>query len=264
MAEGPDERFVRYLSHWLVSLGCISVSSKLILPSKEHKFFTSCFVMEIEGRWCIVTAGHVLNKIDEYVKSWTNLTHRFVLYDSFGTFTTRVGLMEFDYREPVMREDRPSGLDFGAILLTPSEQATLRGHGVFAVEEPYWNQDLPPRFQEFALLGLPLQNMKLDNPGEAGFQPVYLRVEPTSDLPGDYKQHTDPVHYFKVMEPSRPDLDIEGMSGCPVFAFHKPIGSDDYKTIIFAMQNSWFKNRRVLAASSLRFAGNLLRQRLKP
>lgn len=261
MSEEGDQRFVRYLSHFLVSLGCVSISSRLIPPSKEQKFFTSGFILEVGGTWYFVTAGHVLNDIATYIRSWPDLEHKFVLYASFGTFTIRTGLLEFAYREPVFCEDLPSGLDFGAIRLTPSEQQTLRQIGVFPVEERYWDQPVPSQFRDFALLGLPLQNMDLETPREAGFQPVYLRVEPTTDLPETYVKMTDPMRFFKIMGPVDPGLDIEGMSGCPVFAFHKPDGSDDIKALVIAMQSSWFASRRVIATSDLRNAGELLRMK---
>ncbi len=261
MEQDSEIRFVNYLSHFLVSLGCISISSRLITPAREQKFFTSAFVMELEGVWYLVTAGHVLNRIKAYVEGWRDLLHEFVIFPSFGTFTIPAGLQRFAYRDPVFCEVRDSGLDFGAIRLTPTEQGWLQQIGVLPVEERFWNQTLPDEFDDYALLGLPTQDMELDRQGEASIQPVYIRVEPTDDLPEDYAGYTDPMHFYRIMEPTRPDLDIEGMSGCPVFAFHKPAHSDDVKTIIFAMQSSWFRSRKVIATSSLRFAGNLLRDR---
>lgn len=168
-------------------------------------------------------------------------------------------LVRFAYREPVFSVHRPAGLDFGAIRLTPSEQAHVRANGVVAVEERVWDQDLPQSFSEFALLGLPLQNMDLDTPGEAGIQAVYLRIEPVTGVPPEYAGQTDRMRYFRVLEPSRHDLDIAGMSGGSVFAFHQRDGKD-VQSVICAMQSSWLPRQRVLAMCDLRYAGNLLRQ----
>jgi hypothetical protein len=259
MSQDPeDRRFVSYMGHFLVSLGCISVSSKLIPPAKEQKFFTSGFVIEVNGDWYLVTCGHVLNKIRTYIDSWPQLTHTFVIYSGMGTFAINRELVRFNYREPDFCVDRNEGLDFGAIKLTPSERATLSSNSVIVVEERYWDQDLPLEFSKFAEMGLPLQNMDLDTPGQAGIQPVFLRVEPTGVEP-EYAHHTDKMRYFKIMEPSRLGLDIEGMSGCPVFAFWERPGKD-MKALVCAMQSGWLlPKKRVLATVDLRFACQQLR-----
>ncbi len=260
--DDADARFVRYLSHFLVSLGCVSVSSRLIPPAKEHKFFTSGFVIEVGGEWYLVTAGHVLNAIAEYRRTQPDLIHDFVIFSGFGTFATDRELTRFAYRDPVYCVDRPEGLDFGAIKLTPAERSRLTLNGVMAVEERYWDQPLPTEFSDYALLGLPFQNMELTTPGEAGFQPVYLRVSSLPDKPDEYAVHSDPMRYFRVMEPSRPDLDIKGMSGCPVFAFRQQEGKD-IQALVCGVQSSWFARPRITAATDLRFAASLLREAVR-
>lgn len=248
-----DLRFVNYMGHFLVSLGCISVSSKLIPPATEKKFFTSGFVVELDGDWYLVTCGHVFNAIKQYIAGHPQLIHTFVVYSGMGTFAINRELVKFDIREPDFCVDRHEGLDFGAIKLTPSERTTLSANSVIAVEQQYWDQDLPPEFSKFAELGLPLQNMDLNTPGQAGIQPVFLRVEPAAGVEPEYAHQTDKMRYFKVMEPSRPDLDIVGMSGCPVFAFWERSGKD-MKALVCAMQSSWLPAKRIVATVDLRFA----------
>lgn len=254
-----DRRFVGYLSHFLVSLGCVSVSSRLVPPATEQKFFASGFVIELEGTWYLVTAGHVFNAIRDYLTRHPQLAHTFVVHAGLGTFSPNRELARFAYRDPVFCVDRREGLDFGAIRLMPLEQALLQANGIIAVEERVWDQDLPEQFSEFALLGLPEQNMDLDTPGEAGIQAVCLRAESATGVPPEYSHHTDRMRYFRVMEPSRPDLNIEGMSGCPVFAFRQHEGHG-VQAVVCAMQSSWLRRQRVLAACDLRYAGNQLRQ----
>lgn len=256
--EERERRFVNYLSHFLVSLGCVSVSSRLIPPAVEHKFFTSGFVIELEGEWYLVSAGHVFNDIATHRNGHPELIHDFVIFSGFGTFATDRELARFRYRDPVFCVDRPAGLDFGAIKLTSGERSQLKLNAVQAVEERVWNQDLPPDFADFALLGLPFQNMQLTTPGQAGFQAVYLRVHSLPSKPSQYASQSDPMRYFQVMEPSRPDLDIAGMSGCPVFAFRQGNG-EDVKAVVCGVQSSWYSKPRITAATDLRFAANLLR-----
>lgn len=257
-----DARFVNYLSHFLVSLGCVSVSSRLIPPATEQKFFTSGFVIEVLGDWYFVSAGHVFNEIATYRRSWPHLHHQFVIFSGFGTFAATRELVRFDYREADFCVDRPEGLDFGAIKLTGGERAHLSANSVLAVEERVWDQSLPASFSDFALLGLPYQNMELTTPGEAGIQPVYLRLEALASKPAQYAAHTDPMRYFKVMEPSRPDLNIKGMSGCPVFAFEQRPGQD-VRAVVCGVQSSWYSGPRITAATDLRFAANLLREAVR-
>jgi hypothetical protein len=143
MQQDSDIRFVNYLSHFLVSLGRISVSSSAIPPAKEQKFVTSGFAMDLEGIWYLVMAGHVLERIKVYVDSWRDLIHEFAIFPSFRTYTIRAGLQRFAYRDSVFCEDHESGLDFGVIRLTRAEQALLQQIGVLPVRERVWNQNLP-------------------------------------------------------------------------------------------------------------------------
>lgn len=257
-----DLDFVRYMGRFLVSLGCISVSSKLIPPATERKFFTSGFVIELIGDWYLVTCGHVFDGIRKYIARQPQLIHTFVIHSGLGKFAIERELVRFNYREPDFSVHRDEGLDFGAIKLTASERAILSSNNIIPVQERVWDQDLPPQFSKFAELGLPLQHMDLDKPGEAGIQPVYLRVEPTIGVEPRYAHQTDKMRYFKVMEPSRPDLNILGMSGCPVFAFREQPGRD-VQFIACAAQSSWLPTSRILATVDLRFAGQQLRMAIK-
>ena len=85
--------------------------------------------------------------------------------------------------------------------------------------------------------------------------PAVTSVEP------QYARQTDRMRYFKVMEPSRPDRDIVGMSGCPVFAFSEKPGHD-LQVIVCAMQSSWLPTKRILATVDLRYACHQLRAAL--
>ncbi len=256
-----DLRFVNYLSHFLVSLGCISVSSKVIPAAQEQKFFTSGFVVELNGEWYLVSCGHVFNRIGMYIASYPQLTHTFVIHSGMGTFAIDRELVRFNYREPEFCVERREGLDFGAIKLTSSERNILSRNGILVVEERYWDRELPAKFSKFAELGLPFQDMDLDTPGQAGIQPVYLRVEPSVGIEPQYAHQTDAMRYFKVMEPSRADLDIKGMSGCPVLAFCEEPGQN-VKALVCAMQSTWLPAKRILATVDLRFACQQLRAAL--
>src|SRR3954471_17505363 len=95
-----DLDFVRSMGHFLVSLGCISVSSKLIPPATERKFFTSGFVIELNGDWYLVTCGHMFDGIRRYAVAYPQLTHTFVIHAGLGKFAIDRELVRFNYREP--------------------------------------------------------------------------------------------------------------------------------------------------------------------
>lgn len=256
--EEKDLHFVRHMSHFLVSLGCVSVSSPLVPPAVERKVFTSGFVIELGGDWYLVTCGHVFRGLRKYLAAHPQLLHTFVVHGGFGTFAVDRGLLRFDYREPDFCVHREEGLDFGALKLTIAERAALARNRIIAVSEAVWDQDVPPQFSAFAVLGLPRQNMDLDTPGEAGIQPVFLRIEPYAGVEPQYAHQTDPMRYFRVMEPSRPDLDVKGMSGGPVFAFWEQPGKD-VQVIVCGMQSAWLPSKLILVTVNLTQAGRELR-----
>src|SRR5687768_1717651 len=95
-----DLDFVRYMGRFLVSLGCISVSSRLIPPATERKFFTSGFVIELNGDWYLVTCGHVFDSIRKYIARQPQLIHTFVIHSGLSKFAIDRELVRFNYREP--------------------------------------------------------------------------------------------------------------------------------------------------------------------
>src|SRR5437870_2716589 len=98
IAEPPTEKdFVQYMSQFLVSLGCRSRHPRLILPGSEHKFFTSCFVIEVAKDLYLVTAAHVFKEIQQHLRSNPNLLHEFVLFFGFGRFSVRREPITFPY-----------------------------------------------------------------------------------------------------------------------------------------------------------------------
>jgi hypothetical protein len=260
MTEDQEKEFVRYLCRHLVSLGCVHAPRIVTAQNPERKFFTSGFVMVLKDRWLLVTAGHVLEQINQLMRTSPERSYRFILADLFGIHASFSDPIPFEYRKPVCAgHDEDSGLDFAALELNLIERSLLEKNGVMPLYERNWKEQAGVQFTGYGMVGLPYQNMDLDKPNVAIVQPVFLRVFPIAEPPDALKKHTVPMLYAEIKEaPS--DLEIEGMSGCPVFGFVE--GKGDLQYYFVALQSGWLRKRRVIFAPLMSYLGSLLESAL--
>lgn len=250
---------VEYLSHFLLSLGCISNrKSPIITLEAEKKFFTSAFMMQVSDRYFLVTAGHVIYDIRTYVEEWKQYEHLQVVFPSLGKYSTPTNPIAFPLRDPTLCVDASTGLDFAALEMSQFEAAAFRTAGVIPVYEDTWMAGIPSGFDHFALLGIPTSHIDTSIPGKARIQTVLHRIELTEDIPSAFKYYTDENYFFKLMEPVEPDIELEGMSGGPIFAFNESTG----KMLIVGIQSSWVKSSKTLAVTNLKQAGLLIKNKI--
>jgi hypothetical protein len=259
--EVDPQAFLNYMCRFLVSIGCNSTPPPN-LSLADRKFFTSGFVLELSGQWYYVSSGHVFDSIAGYIDRHSGYSHTFVIHGGMGTHAVNKAAIEFTYQKPVFSVDRASGLDFGAIRLPPSVRQYLEDNAIIPVREVMWDHELAAGFSNYFAIGLPRLHMTLDSPRYASIQPVYLRLDSTNNIEPQYRLFTDRMRYFRVPAEGDLNLDLEGMSGCPVFALRENSGADA-EVAVCALQSSWLPGKRFLAAVDLRSAASELRSFLR-
>src|SRR5262245_55374717 len=115
---------------------------------KEIGFNFSGFILSIRGRWNLVTAGHILRKLESGLIANQIALNRCYLIDSYGPNPAT------DLPTPFTFEDAPKiyadqdGLDFGLIGLSDYYTRLLLANGVLPFAEIDWVKQ-PQQFDAY-------------------------------------------------------------------------------------------------------------------
>ena len=208
----------------------------------------SAFVISVNNIWFLITAGHCIGKVDKCLRAgW--LIENCLLLDGFGSEAKHHDAPHFDYLKEAhtYQDDRDLGLDYGVIVLREYYVNLLRANGVVALDETAW-LDKPESPKAYFLMGLPdeLQEMSVKL---SKIQPMLIELEQTLEPPDLLVKEFDRF-YANIVSKESPES-ISGMSGGPILAIQeKSDGNLEYRLV--AIQSSWIKDTRVIAACYVR------------
>jgi hypothetical protein len=225
----------------------------------------SGFILTIRGIWHLVTAGHILQRLEKAVNSGEVEITRSYLLDSYGSgrVTNLPNPFDFEDAPKTYLYDDEAGLDFGLILLRPYYQRLLEANKILPFSEVDWVKQ-PAKFEAMFMLGLPFEL----NPGEVRLdgitiEPALLRVEqldgPPDDLP-EAKVTAYPRFWGRISAVTGLS-DIEGMSGGPIYgqAYDRD-GNLRYWAV--AIQSGWFRTSGIVAANPVSVMGWIMERYL--
>jgi hypothetical protein len=228
------------------------------------------FILSVRGVWCLVTAGHSIQGLDDDLQSGRIRLTDCSLADYFGSAPRVNEPTRFFYEDcPKLSIHEPDdGLDFALIVLRPYYRMNLEANGIRAIAEENWINQNVKACELFALVGFP--TCQVDNPrtlnpfGDrvAGtVNPTLVPVFPVKLHPEEVPRATFPWFIAEVGAAARL-LDIDGMSGGPVFGFFQD-SSGEWRYWIVAVQSRWRQDRRILFACPVPVLAGLVEVRLK-
>lgn len=252
---GSDASFLRSIRRHFVSFGGTlnDLDANGIIIGDERPFCCSAFVIEIRGVWCLMTAGHVFQELDDGIKDGKIRLLKCGLGDYFSAEAKHKEPVPFAYdaehRITVLRED--AGVDFALIPLRPYYRNLIAANGVVPMPVAVWDGRSPPPFAEFALLGLPDEGMSpMERQGERGPQighAVTLTLVGVQALPAPLPEHVlSPIPRFAGILCDNDSLaSAVGMSGGPIIGVNpRAPGKWDYACV--AVQGSWLESKRMI------------------
>src|ERR1035437_3600676 len=205
-----------------INLTCVDsgVHAKAANGGKPKRYNFSAFVVDVEGVWLAITAGHVFGELKKAVTHGSVLTdwaiddsmvndHKFPAYPISVSLENDIIFFDED------------GLDYGAYLLDPMAQIALTQSGIVPIGEAQWNAEDLAEFPFWTLIGLPTQFADLKHDGPSIKSHVSVNVErlmdrPTSLIDKKFERLYAKVDFSSVAEWER-RFDIGGMSGGPIF-----------------------------------------------
>lgn len=222
----------------------VGIHVKATYPNDStiHTALCSSFILEIEGEWFLVTAGHFLSRLQEALSKGAKLTVQ--LADGLTSKSTSKFLLPFNFQiESTFFLDE-SGLDYGLIPLDMLTRMNMERNGCKSLAKDSWNS-LAPMEYEHVLLGLPSE--LLNNNVKNGFELAHtaIQVEPLKTCPPNITPQRGLSFFGRLIEPFTV-ADIDGMSGSPIFAIGKNAEGKNVYWLV-AVQSRWHRSSREIA-----------------
>jgi hypothetical protein len=216
----------------------------------EKPYCYSAFVIEICGRWCFTTAGHVFKKIDELIGKRRIRLLKCGLADYFSTKARLKDPVPFVYEDTHRITVDEGGMDFGLIPLRDYYRMNLEANDVTPIRVADWTGQRPPRFDYYAVLGLPEE--QIEPHSRIGERAPQIGYWTTLSLVGVLAQESPPPD--RIVSPiprfAGELLDggqlgsVKGMSGGPILGITKTQNGWNYACV--AVQGSWDSSRRLI------------------
>ena len=213
-------------------------------------FCTSGFVIEYQGEWLWITAGHLLNDLDNKMPTINRRMVQSQLIAGWNADEGTVARILFDYATCLKYyvDDYVDGTDLGIVYI-PEELKRALGE---ASVEPLRNLDLPEQeYDQYFVHGLPKQEQRDDirelDKGidcAATVTPVAFRVFPLESGTGGFP--TSNCQRFYASVPAEVSLEtLNGVSGGPIYALKQEADRSD--CYLAAVQNEQWRINNMVA-----------------
>ncbi len=215
---------------------------------KPKRYNFSAFVVEVDGVWLAITAGHVFSKLRAAVAAGSLLSDWAIddsMVDDHGFPAYPINV---NFEKDIIFFDE-DGLDYGAYRLDSMARIALERSGIVPVRENQWDAEDVDEFPFWTLIGLPTQFAVLSHEGPSTKSHVTVHVVGLRDRPDSmkdtkYERLFAKVDFESVAEWER-QFDIGGMSGGPIFGTRLPPQGAAYEYRLIGIQSSWDKRENV-------------------
>jgi hypothetical protein len=210
-------------------------------PQGEPEAFAfSACVLVIQGAWFLLTAGHILKRLDERLANKEIKLLKSYLLTGFGpevtTHNVATAPIDFDYERIQKSYIDQDGLDFGLLDLGTYLRAHLEKNEVEPIREENWRIRLDRPFDYYVMLGFPQEFVD-----QGLLRPTMLYVQKVNELPEDIEQTDWPRFIGKFGDKFRLKS-LVGMSGGPIYGFSH---NDPNRYWIPAIQSSWRRGYKI-------------------
>lgn len=235
----------------------------------EH-LSVSGFVVSVRDEWFFLTAGHVFRDILKALQGGQKFEEWYL--DDLGANGEREGTaVPFDLRAvkniswKFQESGTNAGADFAIVPLRQHYRELLASKGIIPLDEHYWDALPSMGCSHFLLVGVPSQLMRgVPGVGSVHRTIVAIPVDPLQKGPDDWLTPW-PRFYGKLPDDlAHPDLelmDIDGMSGGPIFGFARD-ENGDWQYYPVAIQSMWRRKPRLIAANYIRNLLHHIRQEM--
>jgi hypothetical protein len=217
------------------------------LGGEEH-FAYSAFVIDINGTWCLVTAGHVIDQINKALHCPNIRFGRITLADFFNVNAKIAEATPFPYQEDQAFRMDQDGMDVGLLPLGVFYRESLKSNGVIPIPIGGWNGDRPHLCDAYALVGLPEERITKIAPTAMRGSGITVQLTVVGLNPVVVPPDTGVSRFPRFAAVLSDDGELcspVGMSGGPILGMRRTEGGNGQYTCI-AIQGSWDRERRMV------------------
>ncbi|GMU35674.1 MAG: hypothetical protein HS101_00075 [Planctomycetia bacterium] len=210
--------------------------------------------MRTRRYWFLVTAGHVLDEIEEERRSGIQIDS-FRLWDGWSTEAVDRHFVPFAFDDAPKYCLRGEGLDYGLIQLRENYVDLISANGVVAIGEEHFQKTWPDEFEAYVMIGTAANTVSLEACGDRSTmltQTTYvIHLEKVTDIPDELRTSNPRFCGRLLISESSPmwsaiGQNIRGMSGGPVLGIRR--GREGMAYWIVGVQSGWLPSRRIIAA----------------
>ena len=232
-----DEELKKFLSYSLRHVVGFALTYHLKKETTRKFICFSAFVLFIQNRWWLVTAGHIFKYWKQAINSGDVVVVGRALADYFGTDVTFDHPLPFDLfdQDAIHIFDKTRKLDFALVPLNDLIRQGLEKNCVMPMEINWGRKGLDD-FDAYGVVGFPEEySGPIDAIEQASGQvrPVYVPLQ-LQDVPTPDDQFPRFIAKIKDMGNQK---SIVGMSGGPIFGYRKREDEIEYE--IVAIQSTW-------------------------
>gem|GEM_PF-3706208 len=248
-----DQEYLDWFNRSFVSLCWVDCESDTdgTATLNPRMFCTSGFVIDRSGEWFWITAGHLLNDLQNELRAMNRRIVQSYLLAGWDSAAGAVARIPFDINAcfKYYEDDEHEGTDLGVVFLPEEHRQNLVNSGVAAIT----NLDCPEQeYDRYVVHGLPSREQRDSiEQTEDGIEcstsimPVAFQVFPLPGCSGGFSETTRDRFYASV--PAEVQLDtLDGVSGGPIYGLRQVEGRVDCHLI--AVQNRERKTSRTIAA----------------
>jgi hypothetical protein len=213
---------------------------------KEKAFVLSGFLVDVEGVWFYITAGHILKDIRTSLDSGSTFdVWRLGDHTAGNKFKGVAIPYLFDIDLWLVIEDAEVGLDYAAVPLQDLYAKSLAAGGSVPIGKEAWG-DHVTKYDFWALVGIPSETVEYDEETIITARVVLAPIIPVNE-PATAQIKAQNQFYARLADGSESFVkDVDGMSGGPIFALKKINGV--WKYAVIGVQSAWYRTTRTLAA----------------
>ncbi|WP_155634240.1 hypothetical protein [Burkholderia cepacia] len=238
-----DEKFTYKLHRHLINLMCYDSGDKARKTNggRPVVYNFSAFVVELEGNWLAVTAGHVFDDLNKAIAAGGIISHWHIDDSAVAEKEAPPLPIHLDLDSVFYLHDDVPGMDYATFLLDPLTVRALQAQGIVAITADLWEGNDFQNYPHWILVGTPYIPELLHKGAtyEKYIMSIYLTQRQTP--PDGIEQKEFPCLFADLdwgsVDGDNKPATIDGMSGGPIFALNV-LNGDDYSYKLIGVQSS--------------------------
>lgn len=261
------EPFLAPLQRHVINLMCVDSgpAARARHSGKSAVYNFSAFVVEIEGRWFAISAGHIFRDLKAAVAGGAIISDWQIDDSIVSNNPKQAYRIALDLDKDVLSlYNDVSGIDYACIELGTLTIKAISKEGIRAIPQSLWASEDVTSFSLWLLVGTPAQFAELEDGRPIVKNHATIQLERVNEVPAglvnsEFKRLYAKINFESVVG-QESGFNIEGMSGGPVFGLLPCTSSDQYEYRLIGIQSKWNKKDHVAICAAYPFLQTIAKQ----